>query len=69
MRCIDLGGCHRSLAVLGTAAASVFALSTGSYALDIQGVLPAAFDQPRINIAVEVNGQIRNEAFGMFLPL
>jgi hypothetical protein len=51
-----------------TAAAQAMAASQAS-AVDIEGVLPAALDQPRINAGIEVDGQILTVDVGSGEPV
>ena len=67
MECTVHGGMHFPGALLVTAGA--WLVPGAVHAIDIQGILPAAFDQPQINVAVEVNGQIRNDFFGALSPM
>lgn len=51
------------------AAVGALLLPGAVHAVDIQGVLPAAFDQPRINVAVEVNEEIRLVVGDFFMSM
>lgn len=67
MECTVHGGMRFPGALLVTACA--WLVPGAVHAIDIQGILPTAFDQPQINVAVEVNGKILNDFFGELYPM